>query len=197
MARDFYVNGECLVLVKGRTDSSISSLSQLGLAADPVRVTPVFRHQDINVDAWGQAPADVQWMLAEMMVSMTMIHFDRTVLNTCIALSMGGGQPAVGQMARAGTRLGGGVTRFMPGNNYIGLQLTSPVGGIPWQFFFTYLMDPPVEFPLGTEKSLLPLRWRVIPYPLPSTSLPAGSDPYGNGLGATNYPLWSHTVLDT
>ena len=32
MARDFHINGEAMVFVKGRSDSAIGSLSQLGLA---------------------------------------------------------------------------------------------------------------------------------------------------------------------
>lgn len=197
MARNYFVNGETLVLVKGASDTGIANLSQLGLAADPVRITPIFRHQDVNVDAWGQAPAEIQWMLAEVQVTMTLIHFDRDVLNTCLALSMGGGQVTVGQVARAGARLGNNVQFPAAGWKFIVLQLSSPVGGINWQFNACYLTNPPMEFPLGVEKSMVPLNWRVIPYPGTSTHLPAGSDPYGNSFGATNNQLWQHTGLQT
>lgn len=202
MARAFFINGESLVLVKGASDTGIASLSQLGLAADPVRITPVFRHRDINVDAWGESPADVQWMLAEVQVTMTLIHFDRSVLDVCLALSMGGGQTTVGQVARAGRLLGNNTPLLLPGNKYIVLQITSPVGGVPWQFNASYLTNPPMEFPLGVEKSMVPLNWRVIPYPGPSTSIPLGSDPGGvfsisDIRGATNNQLWQNTGLLT
>ena len=197
MARDFYINGESLVLVKGRSDSAIGSLSQLGLASDPITVSPGFKHKDINVNAWGEAPADVQWMLSDVNVSMTLMHFDSTVLATCWQLSMGGSL-VEGQMGRAGQRMGNNQARFTAatgspatgnnsGNNYIGLNIASPVQGTPWRFFYAYLAQPPFRFPLGVEKSAVTLNWRVIPYT---------QDPYNGGLGAYAYPLWDHT-LDT
>src|SRR5438094_866491 len=144
--RDLYVNGETLALVKGRSDSAIANLSELGLPADPIRITPIFNHMDVNADAFGRAPFECQWMLAELQVSMTLVHFDRGVLNACIALSMGGDVGTVGAMARAGKRMGNNLPRFgvgtgpgnlgTVGNSFIGLQLTAPQGGIPWQFFF-------------------------------------------------------------
>lgn len=194
MARDFFINGETLVSVTGPTGSTIATTQEFGLAADPVRITPVFRHRDINVDAWGEAPADIQWMLAEVQVSFTLIHMDRAVLDECLRLSMGG-PSAIGQMSRAGTRMGNNVVWPAVGNKFIQLFLSSPIGAKSWRFFFSYLTNPPMEFPLGTEKSMVPVNWRVIPYPLASTS--TASDPANvqgtSILGATNYQLWSHT----
>lgn len=196
MARDFFINGETLVYVTGPTGSTIASTQEFGLAADPVRVTPIFRHRDINLDSWGgEVPADVQWMLSEVMVSFTLIHMDRAILDECLRLSMGG-PSAIGQMSRAGTRMGNNIVWPNAGNKYIQLFLSSPIGAKPWRFFFSYLTNPPMEFPLGTEKSMVPVNWRVIPYPLASTSIPLGSDPANvqgsTILGATNYQLWSH-----
>lgn len=198
MSRDFYINGESLVQVKGRTDCDIASLSQLGLSADPITVSPVFKHEDINVDAWGQAPADVQWMLAEVMISMNLIHFDPAVLAVCMRLSMGGGGTQYGQMGRAGQRLGNNLPRFAPsqvnpatgnlaGNNYIGLNITSPVEALPYRFIFSYLANPPMTLPLGAKKSIVQVNFRAIPYT---------QDPYGGGTGAFGYQLWDNT-LDT
>src|SRR5688500_12011652 len=131
MARDFHVNGEVMVYVKGRADSAIGSLTQLGLPADPVRVSPEFRHREINLDAWGgEVPVDVQCMLAAVNVSMNLIHFDRDVIDVCLMESLGG-MPAVGTMRRAGARLGNGLPRFagggVNGNHLVGLNLASPV----------------------------------------------------------------------
>lgn len=184
MARDFYINGESMVTVKGRSDSAIGSLSQLGLSADPIVVTCNFQHQDINVDAWGKAPADVQWMLADAMISMTLVHFDMTVLRTCVLLSMGGASNE-GQVGRAGTRMGGNYARFAAGNNYIGLNIASPVVALPWRFYFAYLANNPITFPLGTERSLVRLTWRAVPYV---------TDPWNGGLGATNAYIWDRTA---
>lgn len=181
MVRDFFITGECLVLVKSRSDSSIGSLTQLGLSPERIAVTPIFKHKDINVDAWGEAAVDVQWMLAEARVRMTLVHYDRSVIDECMRLSMGF-PTAVGQLARAGTRLGGGLARFAVGNNYIGLNLTAPIGNKPWRFYYAYLMGQP-EFPLGVEKSVVTLDWRVLPYT---------TDPWGGGTGAQNYVLWDY-----
>ena len=201
MARGWYVNGETLVLVKGRSDSAIGSLSQLGLSPQPISVEPQYYHEDINVDAWGRAPADVQFMLGTLNVRMTLVNVDMGVLAVCMALSQGGASDAIalagnfqaaGVMNRAGTVMGGYPTslgRFVPGNNYIGLNLSAPIGNIPYRFFYSYLAQPPVVIPLGTEKSVITLNWRVIPY----TTDPAN---IVNGVitGATNYPLWDCTL---
>ena len=180
MARDFFINGESLVSVRSHTSSAIPTLTELGLASDPVRVQPIFHHRDIRLDAFGDSPAEVQWMLAECLISFTLIHVDMNVLEECLRLSAGG--PALyGEMARAGARLGNNLPRFAAGNNYISLTISSPVAARPYRFFFTYLENPPAEFPLGTEKSMIPIRFRCIPY---------SQDPYGGGLGAQNYVLY-------
>lgn len=195
MARDFWINGETMVYVKGRSDSAIASLTELGLADSSIRITPNFRYDDIKVDAWGEIPPEVQFMLSDVMITMTLVHFDRSVLATCLQLSQGGA-PSEGQMARAGQRLGNNQPRFGPatgspptgnnaGNNYIGLNLSSPVAGQPWRFYYTYLTGPPMEFPLGAERSVVTLHWRAIPYT---------QDPYQGGLGAYGQYLWDHTL---
>ena len=186
MARDFQIPGECLVQVKGMAGTGIGSLAELGLSADPITVTPRFRHKDMNVDAWGEAPADVQFMLAEAFISMNLVHYDESVLDVCLRESMGGGA-GPGTFPRAGTRLGGGVGRFVTGNHYIGLNITSPVQGKPWRFYFTYLADTPIRKTLGVEKSIVQVNFRAVPYT---------TDPYGGGTGAAGTVLWDHT-LDT
>lgn len=200
MARDFFIGGESLVLVKGRTDSAIANLTELGLATDQIRCTPNFRHRELVVNAWGEAPPDVQWMLSSVDITMNLIHVDRSVIDTCLLLSMGGDPVlgTVGRMGRAGQRLGNNLPRFSPataspgtgyaaGNNLIGVNITQPVGGHPWCFLMCYLKEMPVEFTLGVEAEVFPLSWRCIPFT---------QDPYQGGLGAYNWPLWQH-VLDT
>jgi len=191
MARDFFINGESLVLVLGAPATGIGTLQQLGLAVGDVTITPNFKHLDINVDAWGEAPADVQWMLADVTIAMTLVHFDRTVLDTVLALSMGGGQSAVGQMARAGRRLGSNTASLVNGNSYIRLNIASPIGQKPWRFFSSYLQGPGMEMPLGTKRSLMQLNWRAVPFTTDPAQVNAGFI-----FGATNYPLWDH-ALDT
>src|SRR6266576_3354740 len=170
MARDWMINGPALVTVKGRSDSLIGGLSQLGLTSEPVTITPVFHHKDIRLDAYGGmdgVPAEVQFMLSEVRVDMTLIHYDPLILDVCMNESMGGA-PLNGQMSFAGATLGNNQIRFAPGgilgNHYIGLNISSPVFGKPYRFFYSFLTEQPVVIPLGAEKSMVKCQWRVIPY---------------------------------
>jgi len=188
MGRDFVIQGESLVNVKANPNTLMPSSTQLGLAYDAIRVRPIVHHEDCTVDAWGSAPADVQWMLAEAHVTMNLTHVDPAILQECVRLSMGGATGTTagfGSFARAGTRLGNNQPRFAVGNNYIGLNITAPIDNLPWRFFFAYLMDPPFEWPLGTRRSIISLNWRVVPF----TQDPAGIVG-GVITGATNYQLW-------
>lgn len=201
MARDFHINGESMVFVKGAAGTLIASLTQLGLADSPIVVTPRSHYADINVDAWGgrEVPVDVQYKLSDITVQINLIHYDREVLRTCLQLSMGGGLipgGIDGALGRTGTRLGGGVGRFAAGNSYIGLNIASPVDGLPWRFYYAYLADNPATYPLGAEKSVVQTVWRVVPYT---------NDPWGGGTaqpntvagtGSAGAVLFDH-VLDT
>jgi hypothetical protein len=153
-----------------------------------VRVTP--RHRDINVEAWGDAPAEVQMMLAEANLVTNLIHVDENILETCLEESLCGA--AFGGLPQTGQRLGNNLPRFASslgipgnGNHYIGLNLTSPVLLRPWRFLYAYITD--FEYPLGAEKTVATVSWRVIPYT---------QDPYNSGLAAQGQQLWDRT-LDT
>lgn len=189
MARDFFINGPALVEVKGNVNTAIASLSQLGLSDAAIPVSPRFHHKDINVDAWGEAPADVQWMLGELTLRFTMIHVDLNVLEACVQEAMGGAA-ALGQFGRAGTRMGNNVARFAATNHYVGLNITSPDGNRPWRFFYAYLADNPFDWPLGTEKSVISVNFRVVPY-VQDAYNGGGA---GAGTGAQNYPLWDRNL---
>ena len=186
MSRDYQINGPALVYVKGNVSCGISTLTELGLAADPIQVTYEFQHLDIQVNAWGQVPPEVQTMGGAAHVSMTMVHFDDAVLDVCIRESLGGAS-AAGKLAAAGTRLGGGVARFAAGNHFIGLNVTGPVQGKPYRFLYSYLAGQPVSIPLGVERKLTRLTWRAIPYT---------TDPWNGGLGQAGADVWDNT-LDT
>jgi hypothetical protein len=184
MARDFYVNGPTLVSVKGRSDSTIGTLSELGLSDAPIRVVPNFKHQGITVDAWGSAPPEVQFMLATVEVTISLVHFDPDVLNECLRLSTGS-PAAAGRMPTAGTRMGNNVARFAVGNNFIGLNLSSPTQGAPWRFYYAFMTGPPVNFPLGAERSVAITNWTCIPY---DTNL------YNAGASSSGIYLWDRTL---
>lgn len=162
MGRIFYVNGETLVSYGGQ---------QLGLAPDPIRVKITPKYLDIQVDSWGagNVPPEVQNMLAEAHITMTLVNFDPSVLQTATANMMAG---SAGTFARAGTFM----SSFMQP-----LKLTSPVGGIPYTFPNTYLMQG-YEWPLGVERSLVVCTFRAL-------ALPAGGDPQF----AAGSVLWTYS----
>lgn len=184
MARDIYINGE--VLVRARGGAVGAAVANLGLCSDSVVVTPKFNHLDIQVDAWGGKngpPMDVQWMLAEAQITMTLVHLDAAVLDACLRSSMGGAATA-GRMVRAGTRLRGNNTIASTANNLIELYLTAPIAGggaLPWYFPTVYMTGPPVQWPIGVERSLVQATFRAIPVPVIISGV---ADPYGAGAGA-------------
>lgn len=201
MARDFFINAESLVYVKGNTSTNIASLTQFGLPSEPIRVSPQFKHRDIKVNAWGEAPPEIQFMLAWVDIRMNLVHFDRAIMDTCITECMAGA-PAIGQTPRAGARMGNGLARFQSvgpaqnqSNHFIGLNIASPVGNKPWRFYSAYLVT--WDFPLGAEASDVTMQWRAVPYPV--TSTPPGDPANIQGgviLGAQGNIIWDHT-LDT
>lgn len=186
MTRQINVNGESLILVKGASNTSIANLAELGLAEAAITLTPEFNHDGVTVDAWGKGTPEVQYMLAAVNISFTLVHYDPDILDVCIGLSMGGGS-IIGQTGRAGTLMGGGVARFSPGWLYVSLNITSPVQAKPWNFLNCYMQNPPMSIGLGTERSLPQINFRCVPYT---------QDPYQGGVGATDWPLWRH-VLDS
>jgi hypothetical protein len=185
MARDFKINGETMISVKGRSDGLIPLLTQLGLAADQVNVQFEVEHEDIIVNAWGKFPAEVQVFGGAANISMNLIHVDEAVLEYCWQEAMGG-TASFGQLARAGARLGNNTARFAPantvnpatglvttGNHLIGLNISSPVLQLPYRFWYAYMSSPPITYPLGAEKSVIAVTWRAFAYT---------TDPWGGSI---------------
>ena len=204
MARNLFINGESMVYVRGPSgDADIggSSLTQLGLAGDPIQVQLGLRHRDVIVDAWGpEIPMDVQTFLSDVIINMNLVHFERDILDACLRLSMGG-VATVGLLGRAGRRLGAavggpGLAPFTAGNSYIGLIIDSPVAGKVWRFYSTYMTGTPVNFPLGTERSIVAVQFRAIHYtddPWGGSLTHGGTD----GTGSLNAKLWDHPATAT
>lgn len=183
-----------MVKVKGHQALSMSGQAQLwelGLASDQVQIIPHYYHKDIYADDFGPSvPPEVLWNIADVNIRMTLIHYDYLVLDDCIANSMGGSATGAGQLIGAGDTLGRGCGRQESGNCYISLNLTSPYGQNPWHFPTTYLAEQPVVIPLGTEKSLVQLNWRAIPYDRAVPGFALGA------VASSGRILWDHT-LDT
>jgi hypothetical protein len=191
MARDFQIGGPTLVKVTGGQHMSghaICNPSELGLTTESVTVEPRFRYRDVGVDDFGpEVPAEVQWMLSDALIRMTLVHHDWNVLDICMIESMAGGgvafndggvnlrNPAggdllflrshlAGNLAPAGSLMGNGLPMFASGNHYVSLNLTSPVNRKPWRFRSCYLAERPVVYPVGVKCSEVQLTWRAIPY---------------------------------
>lgn len=175
MPRDFVISGEALVTVFGGgalvdTDGN-QTLQELGLAAEGIRVVPKYAHKEIHHDAFGpDIPGDIMTQLAEVSIYMTLIHYDTDILDFCMANATGGIHndrpvfPEAGVLAPSGTLLGRGVPLTDPKNLLIRVGLQSPILLEPWRFLACYIDTQPLEIPLGTEKTLVKLRWRCIPY---------------------------------
>ncbi len=176
MPRSFTVPGECMVSVKGGEQMSggpIAVLSELGLASDSITVTPTYYHKDVLVDDFGpNVPADLQQYLAEVRVSMTLIHFDPSVLDLCANEALGGGdsqfvvntRPAGEILAPTGRLLGRFRNRFWSGWHYVGLNLSATDLATGWRFFQATLTGQPFIYPMGTEAAGVRLEWRCLPY---------------------------------
>lgn len=200
MARDFNVNGECLVYVKGNGALAAGSSPgywELGLAQGPVRISPRINHLDVYADSFGpKVPPELLWQLAEVQVRMTLIHFDKDVLNACVVESMAGG--TLGDFVAMGTPMGAGQALYASGCHYIGMLLTSPVLNFPWAFNACVLTEQPIDWPLGVDASAVITNWRAIPYnPIPATpptaysTMTAKSQPGGQSVLVATGPATS------
>src|SRR4051812_34759896 len=101
MTRQFNVSHETMVSVKG---GDITSITELGLPLNEIKITPHFSHKDIYVDDFGdEVPAEILSKLMWVDVGMVLMHYDAVVLGVCIARSIGA--HAVGLCGPAGIPL--------------------------------------------------------------------------------------------
>lgn len=140
--RDFEVVGETLVKVRcgehlsgqwavsgtPAVDSdgfpvSYHLVGELGLSANPIKVSLIGYHEDMRIDAFGsKAPADIIFNYAEAKIDMTLIHYNPSLLELCYNESMGGYVTGNG-MTPPGTPLGGGKALYASGCHFLGLTL--------------------------------------------------------------------------
>ena len=180
MVRDYVIEGEVLVKVKGGAQWSgigLGSPTELGLSSDQITIRPNFKHKDINITDFGpEIPVEVLWNLADVTITMNLVHYDRAILERCMIESMGGGRFVIptlpigalayfaGTMAPAGTALGNGKELFASGCHFISLNLLCAQSQFNWRFPSSYMCKTPVEIPLGTQASVVKVEWRAIPY---------------------------------
>ncbi len=190
VGRSWFINGPAMMSVKAGVDAiGMAGLTEFALTRGPISVTPQFSHRDINLDAWGDAPAETQAMLGTLSVSADPINFDPDVLSILVALAAGriGSVANEGTLPMAGQLMGGNAARFASGWKYVSLNIYAPISGRPFRFYNAYLTSPQFAMPLGTEKSVVPVTFRVIPYIV---------DPWQGGLASAGQILWDRT-LDT
>jgi hypothetical protein len=174
--RNFIINGECLVQVKGGAHNSgraLGSTTELGLSQGQIVVTYHFSQKDIPVDDFGpDTPADVLALATSLRVRIPLIHTNRTALDACLRESMGGGGASPQEEGVLGPArlLGRNKPLRASGNLLLCLILRqggfdgAPLGVLPWRMPACHLTSPPVEFPLGVGVSLIQTHWRAIPY---------------------------------
>ena len=233
MPRDFQINGETLVRVRfgghlaggvggGVIDGALfpgtapvaggsGQLYELGLAVEDVTVMPQFSHKDVKCDDFGpDIPAEIIAMLAAVYVRMRLVHYDVNVLEAAQGEAFGGNAaPTVGAgatsmvMPGAGALLGHGLPIGMSGNHFVSLNLLSPQLLYPWQFPAAYLAGQPVEYPLGTEASMVSCVWRCVPYSYPgegagtaltASGSSASGNPFGKEVSSSGRTLWNRTL---
>lgn len=171
MSREFVVFGEFIVKVSG---GLVGGMEELGLTSEQVRINPRYNFRDILTDDFGAAPVETRWDMADAVVSMTLVHYDPDVLNKCMGSAMGGGGLDAGNatdnidgfMAGAGRILGYNRGLGTGSNMYVTVYLIPADDGEfePYRFHACYLDTKPLMIPLGTERSLVQMSWRVIPY---------------------------------
>ncbi len=195
MGREFNVFGEALVTVFGgahlsgtplhdEVDGMVSG-AELGLSLEQIKIIPRFHHKDMHVDDFGpDVPPEVMWNLADIRISMTLVHYDSDILDTCMGESMGGGgfDISSGGMGAylfgAGALMGNLIAPLASGNFFLGLKIVpNNITNQICYFPTCYLTGQPLEIPLGTQRSAVVLDWRSIPYgyPVSSGNLQSGS----------------------
>lgn len=189
MARQYWVNGETMVYVRATFDFQDTQVFELGLCDGPIRIQPRFFHEDLKADDYGdQTPADIRCLAADCTISMNLVHFDRIVLNRCWMLAMG--SPSVfGQIGPVGRIMGEGKG---PGarNLFVRLMLVPLNLQTIWRFPAAYITGQPLEYPLGTQRTVANVTWRAIPYMLPSSDY---RQSYYKEVVSKNAVLWDHS----
>jgi hypothetical protein len=213
VARSFFIFGDTMVSVKGGAHlvSGINLRTNLGMATDQIRVSPIFHRQPVHADGFGKMVAP-DWRVKGMAarIQMNLVHFDRGVLDQCIRESQGGGVgpipnpfavggqlQAEGVLSQAGVLMGGYKPRFASGNHYIGLNIqgTNQTTG-NWRFLYAMIEGTGPEYPLGNGYSVVPVTWTAVPYLEPPTHSNGSIRTGGFEWVSSGVVLWDRT-LDT
>lgn len=203
MTRQYVVYGESMIYVKGRSTSGIGVYKrEIGLTDSPIRITIKINHKAVHPDDFGpDVPANFHTNLAEVIVRMTLVHYDDYILRTCIRESMVSAGIIDGVCPPGGTPIGNGGALFSSTNYFISLNIL-PLNGLHWRFP-ACVLSPSLEYPIGTSLTSPELVWRGIPYasltPLETYTLPSLPgvifSPHRGDILSYGAVLWSH-ILD-
>ena len=196
MTRAYQVFGEFIISVSG---GQFSGKQELGLTSDPWRLHPRYVHRDVTTDGFGPVvPVETLWDMADALVSLTLVHYDQGILDQCMRAAMGGGGYDAGNpggggamdgfLGQAGRPMGLGAALGSTENQYTTVYIEPTADGtiLPYRFRACYLDGRPLEVPYGSERSLVKLNWRCIPYQ-PLTAAEISSV---NGV-----PIWDRTSV--
>lgn len=204
MPRDYQYTGEILFKVKGGEHLSgraIGALSELGLSVGPIRISPQYHYNELKVDDFGpDVPCDLQWNLAFVRITATLIHYDFGVLEICESESMAQGGVRVipdnvlptiltgraGTMAPAGKFMRCRKPMYASGNHFFSVNLinTNQVYNAPWRFRMCHLEGQPVVYQIGTNVTQAEVCFRALPYAAPPLL------PYVEGVGTPVLSGW-------
>lgn len=222
MSRQYYVNGLAMVFVKGYPAGALDTgLNELGLSIDQITITINTKHKEVMVDDFGGidgVPPELLWMGATATIDMTLIHFDHEILETVLAASMASTNEDNGTFAGIGTPMGGGrrlgPTAFavnqginiadptVPQQHYLRLYIDyddiNELNAKPWQFPTSLMSGPPLIYPVGTKATAAVLRWKAIPYAIPSVNYTTNTFSKSNGseIKSAGAVLWKRSFDD-
>ncbi len=187
--RDYHIPGPSIIKVKGSTSNlGLTGLSipgqeastatepilktavELGLCTHDIEIKPRFIHKDVVADDFGpEVAADLMWLLADVSLTMQLIHYDDQVLDALVHEASGRsetlGRVGRGYIAGAGTLMGSIFPPFDPKSRYVVLfiQPSTSSEELPYRFIKATLADRPFVMPYGVDSKKVQLQWRVIP----------------------------------
>lgn len=170
MAAGIFLNGPSVIRVKGGAHvTSPASMSgsnpvPLGVTEGDIMFNPRFLTKDIYCDKLGpMVPADVIRQLIDVRIRMTLVYFDRDVLDVCIQEAQADYDFNTAANNTAGRTLGGNHSLYASGCHYMSLCILSPTAGWPLRFMASYL-EGQQQYPVSVTRSKVQLDWRAVAY---------------------------------
>ena len=161
--------------------SGSARYADLGLAVDQINQEPKYKFKPVTPDDFGDTAAEVIVMAADASVRMRLIHWDSDVLDACSLCSQAG-NVSYANTPVPGILMGNNLALLASGNYFMRLSLLSRNGNAykETRYPAAYLDDEPYKWPIGTEATILDLKWKAIPYTRMNAVSGAGGVAYGD-----------------